>query len=186
MTWWITNPTIRQVWHRLGTDQTNTVLYSPISYTMYFSLYTQPCLFTLWPQIQCMETRHTQRQETRTNTRPLQWRHTHRHSVYQRLNWCPTDLMFPQTGGSYLHLGSNGGKTMHYYPRLFHAPTRTISSGCFVLHRTIHGLWNLYGNPFKNRAEKEKETVTWFTLFHVPTRTISSRCLVLHRTIHGL
>ena len=39
--------------------------------------------------------------------------------------------------------------------RLFHAPTRMTSSGCFVLHR------NLYGNPYRNRAEKEEKTVTW-------------------------
>ena len=31
--------------------------------------------------------------------------------------------------------------------RLFHAPTRTTSSGCFMLHRTVHALWNLYGFP---------------------------------------
>ena len=45
--------------------------------------------------------------------------------------------------------------------RLFHALTRTTSSGCLVLHRTVHALWNLYGNPYRNRAEKEEETVTW-------------------------
>ena len=45
--------------------------------------------------------------------------------------------------------------------RLFHAPTRTTSSGCLVLHRTDHALWNLYGDPYRNRAEKEEETVTW-------------------------
>ena len=45
--------------------------------------------------------------------------------------------------------------------RLFHAPTGTTSSGCFMLHRTVHALWNLYGNPYRNRAEKEEETVTW-------------------------
>ena len=33
--------------------------------------------------------------------------------------------------------------------RLFHVPTRTTSSGCFVLHRTVHALWNLYGNSYK-------------------------------------
>ena len=41
-----------------------------------------------------------------------------------------------------------------------HAPTHTTSSGCLVLHRTVHALWNLYGNPYRNRAEKEEETVT--------------------------
>ena len=46
--------------------------------------------------------------------------------------------------------------------RLFHAATRTTSSGCLMLHRTVHALWNLYGNPYKNRAEKEGETVTWW------------------------
>ena len=45
--------------------------------------------------------------------------------------------------------------------RLFHAPTRTTSSGCFMLHRTVHALWNLYGNPYKNHTEKDEETVTW-------------------------
>ena len=40
--------------------------------------------------------------------------------------------------------------------RLFHAPTRTTSSGCFMLHRTVHALWNLYGNPYRNRAETEE------------------------------
>ena len=44
--------------------------------------------------------------------------------------------------------------------RLFHAPTCTTSSGCFMLHRTVHAIWNLYGNPYRNRAEKEEETVT--------------------------
>ena len=44
--------------------------------------------------------------------------------------------------------------------RLFHAPTRTTYSGCFMLHRTVHALWNLYGNPYRNRAETEEETVT--------------------------
>ena len=59
------------------------------------------------------------------------------------------------------------GQTLSLYrfhiinTRLFHAPTHTTSSGCFVLHRTVHALWNLYGNPYKNRAEKEEETVTW-------------------------
>ena len=45
-------------------------------------------------------------------------------------------------------------------PRLFRAPTRTTSTGCFMLHRTVHALWNLYGNPYRNRAGKEEETVT--------------------------
>ena len=40
--------------------------------------------------------------------------------------------------------------------RLFHAPTRTTSSGCFMQHRTVHALWNLYGNPYRNRAEMEE------------------------------
>ena len=43
--------------------------------------------------------------------------------------------------------------------RLFHAPTRTTSSGCFMLHRTVHALWNLYGNPYRNRAETDEETI---------------------------
>ena len=38
--------------------------------------------------------------------------------------------------------------------RLFHAPTRTTSSGCFMLHRTVHALWNLYGNPYKISCRK--------------------------------
>ena len=38
--------------------------------------------------------------------------------------------------------------------RLFHTPTRTTSSRCLMLHRNVHALWNLYGNPHKNRAEK--------------------------------
>ena len=42
--------------------------------------------------------------------------------------------------------------------RLFHAPTRT-SSGCSMLHRTVHALWNLYGNQYRNRAETEEETI---------------------------
>ena len=50
--------------------------------------------------------------------------------------------------------------TLHNGPRLFHAPTRTTSRGCLMLHRTVHALWNLYGNPYRNRAEKEEETVT--------------------------
>ena len=41
--------------------------------------------------------------------------------------------------------------------RLFHAPTRTTSSGCVVLHRTVNALWNLYGNLHKNRAEQKEE-----------------------------
>ena len=44
--------------------------------------------------------------------------------------------------------------------RLFHAPTRMTSSRCFMLHKTVHALWNLYGIPYKNRTEKEEETVT--------------------------
>ena len=47
------------------------------------------------------------------------------------------------------------------HSRLFHTPTSTTSSGCLVLHRTVHALWNLYGNPYRNRAEKEEETVMW-------------------------
>ena len=43
--------------------------------------------------------------------------------------------------------------------RLFHAPTRMTSSGCFLLHRTVHALWNLYGNPYRNRAKTEEETI---------------------------
>ena len=53
------------------------------------------------------------------------------------------------------------GRIQVHQARLFHVPTRTTSSGCFMLHRTVHALWNLYGNPYKNRAEKE-ETVTWW------------------------
>ena len=34
-----------------------------------------------------------------------------------------------------------------------------VSCGCFM--RMFHALWNLYGNPYRNRAEKEEETVTW-------------------------
>ena len=53
----------------------------------------------------------------------------------------------------------------HCYNRapswLFHAPTRTTSSRCVMLHRTVHALWNLYGNPYKNRTGKEEGTVTW-------------------------
>ena len=47
-----------------------------------------------------------------------------------------------------------------FQSRLFHAPTRATPSGCLVLHRTVHALWNLYGNPYRNRAEKKEETVT--------------------------
>ena len=43
--------------------------------------------------------------------------------------------------------------------RLFHAPTGTTFSGCFMLHRTVHALWNLYGNPYRNRAETEEQTI---------------------------
>ena len=35
--------------------------------------------------------------------------------------------------------------------KLLHALTRTTSSGCLVLHRTVHALWNLYGNPYEVR-----------------------------------
>ena len=41
--------------------------------------------------------------------------------------------------------------------RLFHAPTRTTSSGCVVLHRTIHALWNLYGNLYKIVQKRKKK-----------------------------
>ena len=47
------------------------------------------------------------------------------------------------------------------FSRLFHASTSTTSSGCLVLHRTVHSLWNLYGNPYRSHAEEEEETVTW-------------------------
>ena len=40
------------------------------------------------------------------------------------------------------------------HPRLFHAPTRTTSSGCLVLDRTVHALWNLYGKIMQKRKEK--------------------------------
>ena len=53
--------------------------------------------------------------------------------------------------------GQEESQPRHY--RLFHAPTRTTSSGCFMLHRTVHALWNLYGNPYRNRAETEEETI---------------------------
>ena len=43
------------------------------------------------------------------------------------------------------------------WPRLFHAPTRTTSSGCLVQHRAAHALWNLYENPSRNRAERKKK-----------------------------
>ena len=45
--------------------------------------------------------------------------------------------------------------------RLFHPLTRTTSSGCLMLHKTVNVLWNLYGNPYKSRAEKEEETGRW-------------------------
>ena len=45
--------------------------------------------------------------------------------------------------------------------RLFHVSTRTTSSGCFMLHRTVHALWNLFGNPYRNRAETEEETIPY-------------------------
>ena len=51
--------------------------------------------------------------------------------------------------------------TVHCRTRLFHSSTHTTSRRCFILDRTIHDLWNLYGNPYKSRAEKEEETVTW-------------------------
>ena len=54
---------------------------------------------------------------------------------------------------------SRAGDVCTKRPRLFHAPTRTTSSGCFMLHRTVHALWNLYGNPYTNRAETEEETI---------------------------
>ena len=38
---------------------------------------------------------------------------------------------------------------------MFHTPTHTTSSKCLMLHRTIYGLWNLYGNSYRNHAEKE-------------------------------
>ena len=60
----------------------------------------------------------------------------------------------------HIHTSDVGHQPKHY--RLFHSLTRTTSSGCLVLHRTIHALWNLYGNPYRNRAEKEEETVTWW------------------------
>ena len=43
---------------------------------------------------------------------------------------------------------------------MLHISTRMTSSGCLVLHKTVHTLWNLYGNPFKNRVGNEEETVT--------------------------
>ena len=45
---------------------------------------------------------------------------------------------------------------------MFHAPTRTTSSRCFMLHRTVHALCDLYGNPYRNCAEKKKKhSVCW-------------------------
>ena len=46
------------------------------------------------------------------------------------------------------------------WDRLFDAPTHTLSSGCFMFHMTVHTLWNLCGNPYKNRPGKE-EAVKW-------------------------
>ena len=60
------------------------------------------------------------------------------------------------------HLDILMQKNISQVARLFHAPTRTTSSGWFMLHRTVHALWNLYGNPYKNRAVKEEETVMWW------------------------
>ena len=55
--------------------------------------------------------------------------------------------------------GDGNGDGMNWYlHRPFHAPTRTTSSGCFMLHRTVHALWSLYGNPYRNRAEKKKQS----------------------------
>ena len=39
--------------------------------------------------------------------------------------------------------------------RLFHAPIGTFS-GCFVLHRTVYSIRNLYGNPYKSCTETKK------------------------------
>ena len=61
-----------------------------------------------------------------------------------------------------LRLSHNTVKPLPHFNRLFHAPTSTTSSGCLMLHRTVHALWNLYGNPYKNRAEKDEEAVTWW------------------------
>ena len=36
--------------------------------------------------------------------------------------------------------------------------SRRYELGCDI--PVVHALWNLYGNPYKNRAEKEEETVT--------------------------
>ena len=71
-----------------------------------------------------------------------------------------------EVSGSAPHVRHDHGNEVHQQRswdqiRLFHAPTRTTSSGCLMLHRTVHALWNLYGNPYGNRAEKEEETVTW-------------------------
>ena len=57
---------------------------------------------------------------------------------------------------------SSGWLWLLVMARLFHAPTRMTSSGCLMLHRTVHALWNLYGNPYRNLVGNEEETVTWW------------------------
>ena len=42
-----------------------------------------------------------------------------------------------------------------FHCRLLH--TRTTFSRCLMLHRTIHALWNLYGNPYKILHKRKKK-----------------------------
>ena len=51
--------------------------------------------------------------------------------------------------------------------RLVHVPTRPTSSGC-MLHVTVHGLWNRYGDTYKNRAETQETNQYCFPIREIP------------------
>ena len=94
---------------------------------------------------------HAQQKLEKIQHRAARWatsQNSHRTSVTSLMHG-PAEMATP-------------GRPKRIQHRLFHAPTRTTSSGCLMLHRTVHAFWNLYGNPYRNRAEKEEETVTWW------------------------
>ena len=73
------------------------------------------------------------------------------------------ELCLGLLGGVFREWRRLTARRKHRVSRLFHASTRKASSRCLMLLRTVHSLWNLYGNPDKNLANnmnKEEETNT--------------------------
>ena len=80
-------------------------------------------------------------------------------NMRQAIIWTNDGTGYRRICGTCLSSGANPEYSDHACSRLFHAPTRTTSNGCLVLHRTVHALWNLYGNPYRKKKQSSDEGI---------------------------